>query len=56
VGGCVYYCNYLFNTTSKENKEADGKGVFMERFEKALTEKNISIDMIDIKTSKEDRH
>lgn len=42
------------NTTSKENKEADGKGVFMEKLEKILIEKNISIDMIGIKTSKED--
>lgn len=42
------------NTTSKENKEADGKGVFMEKLEKILIEKNISIDMIGIKTSKVD--
>lgn len=42
------------NTTSKDNMEMDGKGVFMERLEKALKEKNINIEMIGVKTSKVD--
>ena len=32
----------------------DGKGVFVEMLEKALTEKNINIEMIGVKTSKVD--
>ncbi|KZL92634.1 CD3072 family TudS-related putative desulfidase [Clostridium magnum] len=37
------------NTTSKNNQEVEGEGVFIETLRKALEEKSISIDMIGIK-------
>ena len=37
------------NTTSKNNKEVNGEGVFIESLRKKLKEKDINIDMIGIK-------
>lgn len=37
------------NTTSKNNKEVNGEGVFIERLRNKLKEKGINIDMIGIK-------
>ncbi len=39
------------NTTSKNNREVEGQGVFMEELTNVLDEKNISIHMIGIKSS-----
>lgn len=38
------------NTTSKNNKEVNGEGVFIERLRNKLKEKGINIDMIGIKS------
>lgn len=43
------------NTTSKNNKEVDGTGVFIEILREALEKKNISIHMIGIKTTETDK-
>lgn len=43
------------DTTSKDNKEADGQGVFVEALKKALEKKDIRIDMIGIKASELDK-
>lgn len=43
------------NTTSKNNQEVDGKGVFIDMLSKALEKKNISIDMIGYKATGADK-
>lgn len=43
------------NTTSKNNQEVDGEGVFVEILRKALKKKNISIDMMGIKATETDK-
>ena len=43
------------STTSKDSQEVEGKGVYMERLEKVLEEKNIHIDMIGTKTSEPEK-
>lgn len=40
------------NTTSIDNKEFDGRGVFMEAFHNELHQRNIQIEMIGIKENK----
>jgi len=42
------------NTTSINNQEVDGKGIFIEALEKELLKKNLNIKMIGIKASKID--
>lgn len=43
------------NTTSKNNQEVNGTGVFTEILRKALEKKNISIDMIGVKATETDK-
>jgi predicted secreted protein len=43
------------NTTSKNNQEIDGEGVFIEILRKELEKKSISIDMIGIKALETDK-
>lgn len=43
------------NTTSKNNQEVVGQGVFIEILTKALEEKGIIIDMVGIKTSETEK-
>lgn len=40
------------DTTSENNLEVDGMGVFMDRLNSALKDKNINIPLIGVKTSK----
>jgi len=43
------------NTTSKNNQEVEGQGVFLEALGKELEKKNIKINMVGIKTSEMDK-
>jgi len=43
------------NTTSKNDKEIDGSGVFIEMLKKALDNKNININMLGIKATETDK-
>ena len=43
------------NTTSKNNQEVYGEGIFIEILREALEKKSISIDMIGIKASETDK-
>ncbi|TCO69226.1 CD3072 family TudS-related putative desulfidase [Marinisporobacter balticus] len=43
------------NTTSKNNQEVDGGGIFIEIFKKELEKKRIIIDMIGIKATETDK-
>jgi len=43
------------NTTSRNNQEVEGQGVFFEALGKALEKKNISIDMLGIKAAETDK-
>lgn len=42
-------------TTSMNNKEVEGKGVFMESLSRELSDRGINIDFIGVKTSESDK-